>query len=101
MNKNWKIKCEYLQEEVESLKQQLKDTILVSDLNKRALAVCYNPKNLQTDNESKAAVFLLHHIMEQNNILSKQIETLRAERNHAFDRVIIQLFILRLFLMSN
>jgi hypothetical protein len=71
MNENWRVKCEYLQQEVESLKQQLKDSALVNDLNKRALAVCYNPNNMQTDNESKAAVFLLHHIMEENNILRK------------------------------
>jgi len=49
--------------------------------------VCYNPNNFQNDNESKAAVFLLGRIMEENTLLRKQIEMLRNERNHAFDRV--------------
>ena len=88
---NHKSKCDYLIQENENLKQQLKDACLVNELNKRALAVCYKTSSFPNDNESKAAVFLLHHIMEENNLLRKQIETLTSERNHAFDRVIFAL----------
>lgn len=43
---NWKKKCEYLRSELEDVKYQLSDYKTINQLNKEALSLCLDPKQL-------------------------------------------------------
>ncbi|KAM3138943.1 hypothetical protein pb186bvf_008956 [Paramecium bursaria] len=86
---NWMLKCKYLQTELDSIKMQLSDARTLIQLNKEQLKVCYNPNQFNQDQDSKAALVLLKFVMQENEFLTKKIDQLSQERNHAVDRAFI------------
>ncbi|CAD8143063.1 unnamed protein product [Paramecium pentaurelia] len=85
----WKTQCRYLQNELDSMKQQLQDAKDLIRLNKEQLKICYNPTQFDQSSECKAALVLLKFVQEENEVLMKKIEQLSDERNLAFDKAFI------------
>ncbi|CAK70896.1 unnamed protein product (macronuclear) [Paramecium tetraurelia] len=85
----WKTQCRYLQNELDSMKQQLSDAKDLIRLNKEQLKICYNPQSFDQSSECKAALVLLKYVQEENEVLLKKIDQLSDERNLAFDKAFI------------
>ncbi|CAD8133916.1 unnamed protein product [Paramecium pentaurelia] len=85
----WKTQCRYLQNELDSMKQQLSDAKDLIRLNKEQLKICYNPQLFDQSSECKAALVLLKYVQEENEVLMKKVEQLSDERNLAFDKAFI------------
>lgn len=83
-NADWRIKCQYLQNEIVHLNQQISDQEKIIGLNKDSLN-----QILQKPQSSIPATLkvVLKALQEENSILKSQVESLQNERNHALAKV--------------